>query len=98
METLKQIFEWLKKKVAALFNGGDTVQKPVPTKTPNTSAKPHASEPYVFVTARGKKYHWDRLCPSLLNAKEIKMDISKARKAGYIACDKCCSAAIHKYD
>lgn len=94
MEELKTIFEWLKKKVLSLLG----YEKPAPAQTSNASARPRPSEPYVFVTTRGRKYHWDRLCPSLLNAKEIKMDISKARKAGYTACDKCCSDAVHKHD
>lgn len=55
-------------------------------------------EPYVYITTKGKKYHYDILCPALRNAKEIKMDLSKARKAGYTACDKCCYNYLHEKD
>ena len=93
METVKAFFEWLKKKVSALLGDKET-----PRASASSSARARPSEPYVFVTPRGKKYHWDRLCPSLRSSREIKMDISKARKAGYTACDKCCSDNVHKYD
>lgn len=79
MATLK---EWLKKLVASLMAANTT-----DTQTPAATPKP--SEPYVYVTAKGKRYHWDRLCPGLRNSQEIKMDLSKARKAGYTPCDKC---------
>lgn len=76
--------EWLKRLVDNLTatNTAPNTQTPTPEKR-----KP--SETYVFVTAKGKRYHWDRLCPCLRNAQEIKMDLSKARKAGYTPCDKC---------
>lgn len=92
MEVIKA---WLK-KMLALLRGDDKANTPT-TPSPVKPA-PKQQEPYVFVTVKGKKYHWDRLCPCLRNANEIKMDISKARKAGYTACDKCCSAAVHHYD
>ena len=76
--------EWLKRLVANLMATNTTPN----TQTP-TPKKRKPSEPYVFVTAKGKRYHWDRLCPCLRNAQEIKMDLSKARKAGYTPCDKC---------
>ena len=57
---------------------------------------PAKKEPYVYVTVKGKKFHYDILCPGLRNSKEIKMDLSKARKAGYTACDKCCYDYLHK--
>lgn len=85
MATIK---EWLKKLVCTL-RGTD---KPSPAQTP---AKVKPTEPYVFVTAKGKRYHWDRLCPGLRNTQEVKMDLSKARKAGYTACDKCCFDYLH---
>ena len=83
--------EWLKRLVANLTatNTTPNTQAPTPKK-----CKP--SEPYVFVTAKGKRYHWDRLCPCLRNAQEIKMDLSKARKAGYTPCDKCVPDYIRK--
>ena len=62
--------------------------KTSPQKPTESNTKRH--EPYVYIVTGGKKYHYDRLCPSLRNAKEIKMDLSKARKAGYTACAKCC--------
>lgn len=61
--------------------------------TRGASAK---SEPHVYVTTKGKKFHYDLLCPGIRNSKEIKMDLSKARKAGYTACDKCCWDYLHK--
>lgn len=57
---------------------------------------PAKKEPYVYVTLKGKKFHYDRLCPGLRNAKEYKMSLSKARQAGYTACDKCCWEYLHK--
>lgn len=68
-----------------------------PTKKPPQSTNtPAKRETYVFVTARGKKFHYDPCCSSLLNAKNIKMDLSKARAAGYTACDKCCYNYLHE--
>lgn len=70
---------------------GATDKKPTESNT-----KKH--EPYVYIVTGGEKYHYDRLCPSLRNAKEIKMDLSKARKAGYTACAKCCYDYLHRGD
>ena len=75
------IFEWVKKIVAELSSSG--AQKPAKN-------APEKKEPYVYVTVKGKKFHYDVLCPGLRNSKAAKMDLSKARKAGYTACDKCC--------
>lgn len=61
-----------------------------------TEQKELKSEPYVYITTKGKKFHYTRLCPTLRNAKEIRMDLSKARKAGYTACDKCCYDYLHE--
>lgn len=102
METIKAWLKWLRD----LLKGHEQANapatpppvKPTPVKPTPVKPTPKQSEPYVFVTVKGKKYHWDRLCPCLRNANEIKMDISKARKAGYTACDKCCSAAVHWHD
>ena len=88
-----KIKEWLKELLDTL-NGPKTAT-PAPAR-PAAKVKPR--EPYVFVTVKGKKYHWDRLCPCLRNSNEIKMDISKARKAGYTACDKCCPAGFLRRD
>ena len=69
-------FKWLKRKA----------KKSPSSHTKMASAK---QEPFVFITAKGKKFHYDRFCPYLTNANEIKMQLSKARKAGYTECDKC---------
>lgn len=61
--------------------------------SPSCSAK---NELYVYVTLKGKKFHYDLLCPGILNSKEIKMSLSEARKAGYKACDKCCYDYLHE--
>ena len=78
------IISWLKNK---LTSGKTTA----PASTKSTQKR----ELYVFVTAKGKKFHYDPQCAGLRNAKEIKMDLSKARKAGYTACDKCCYGYLH---
>ena len=84
-------FEWLKKQVNDLLGANSTQQvKTAPAK------KAPQQEPYVYVTAGGKKFHYDILCPGIRNSKEIKMSLSKARKAGYTACDKCCFDYLHK--
>ena len=64
-----------------------------PTKTTKTTAV--KNDPYVYVTLKGKKFHYDLLCPGIRNSKELKMPLSKARKAGYKACDKCCYSYLH---
>lgn len=63
---------------------------------PKTTPKPAKTEPYVFVTLHGSKFHYDPDCPSLRNAKTYKMDLSKARAAGRKACDKCCYGYLHE--
>lgn len=80
------IFEWLKKTVAGLISSDS-----------KKSAKSGTDkkEIYVYVTTKGKKFHYDILCPGIRNSKEIKMELSKARKAGYTACDKCCYSYLH---
>lgn len=95
METIKA---WLKKLLSSLLGNGspNTPATPPPAKPAPVKPTPKQSEPYVFVTVKGKKYHWDRLCPCLRNSQEVKMDLSKARKAGYTACDKCCHDYLHE--
>lgn len=89
-------FERLKQWAAALLGPSNNAPSTSTSATPPpVKPTPKQSEPYVFVTVKGKKYHWDRLCPCLRNANEIKMDLSKARKAGYTACDKCCYNYLH---
>lgn len=83
-------FEKLKEKIAAL---AETQPEPKPRKA---SAPATPKEPFVYVTLKGKKFHYDLLCPGIRNAKEVKMPLSKARKAGYTACDKCCWDYLHK--
>lgn len=76
------IFEWLR---TLLGSKPSSPTKSAPTK----------QDPYVYVTTGGKKFHYDILCPGIRNSKEIKMPLSKARKAGYTACDKCCYSYLH---
>lgn len=66
-------------------------------KTNTSKSKPLAgSEPYMFVTLKGKKFHYDPDCSGLRNSKTIRMKLSKAKKAGYTACDRCCYEYLHK--
>ena len=79
---------------SALFEG--LKKKPTTTATAKRTKKPTTpSEPYVYVTTKGKKFHYSLTCPGIRNSKEIKMPLSKARKAGYKACDKCCWDYLH---
>jgi hypothetical protein len=80
-------FGWVK-KILAWLQSGDT-EKPA-------KSTPEKKEIYVYVTTKGKKFHYDILCPGIRNSKEIKMELSKARKAGYTACDKCCYSYLHE--
>ena len=81
MGIIASFFEKLKKK---------------PEPTAKRSAAPTLKEPYVYVTTKGKKFHYSLACPGIRNAKEYKMELSKARKAGYTACDKCCFSYLHE--
>ncbi len=69
---------------------GKPEQKPA-----KPASKPVQRETYVFVTLKGKKFHYDPCCPSILNAKSFKMDLSKAKASGRKACDKCCYKYLH---
>lgn len=82
MGIIASFFEKLKKKA-----------EPSAKRTPPPSTP---KEPYVYVTTKGKKFHYDLLCPGIRNSKEVKMPLSKARKAGYTACDKCCFGYLHE--
>lgn len=75
--------------------GFSLLRKKTPA-APNETASPAEKDTYVYVTLKGKKFHYDLLCPAILNSKEIKMDLSKARRAGYTACDKCCFEYLHE--
>ena len=83
------LFEKLKEKANTLLGA-----KPAQTQK-NAPTKPAQTEPFVYVTTGGKKFHYSRLCPGLRHSKEVKMSLSKARKAGYTACDKCCYSYLH---
>lgn len=74
-------------RIRALFGPKTTPNKNAPKATPR--------ETYVFITVKGKKFHYTPCCSSILNAKTVRMDLSKARKAGYTACDKCCYSYLH---
>lgn len=88
MATIKEGLKWLRDLLKGHEQASTTQAQP--------AAKVKPREPYVFVTVHGKKFHYDRLCPGLRNAQEVKMDLSKARKAGYTACDKCCRDYLHE--
>lgn len=84
-------------KKSAIFDTILGIFKPKTAKTKTTKTKPQAiSEPYMFVTLKGKKFHYDPNCPGLRNAKTVRMGLSKAKKAGYTACDKCCFDYLHR--
>ena len=84
--------------LSALFGG--LKKKPVtpatPKPQPTTPKQPTPKETYVYVTTKGKKFHYSLACPGIRNSKEVKMALSKARKAGYTACDKCCYSYLHE--
>lgn len=77
------------KRIMAIF-------RPKTAPKANTPKKATPRETYVFVTTKGKKFHYSPDCSSLHSAKPIRMDLSKARKAGYKACDKCCYEYLHE--
>ena len=60
---------------------------------PQTTTK---TELVVYVTPNGSRYHSDPDCPSLRHARRVhKMPLSKAKKAGLTACDKCCYSYLY---
>ena len=63
--------------------------------TTHTPQKKQQTEPYVFITVKGRKFHYLPDCSGLHGAKPVKMSPSKAKKAGYKACDKCCYSYLH---
>ena len=83
-----------------LWNGPEKQEPaPKPKPDPKPSPKPAQTGTYVFITAQGKKFHYDADCPALQSAwsanKVIKMDLSKAKKSGRTACNKCCWDYLH---
>lgn len=82
-------FEKLKEKITTLMGN----ESEPPKSAPKQQAP---KEPFVYVTLKGKKFHYSLLCPGIRNSKEVKMPLSKARKAGYTACDKCCYSYLHE--
>lgn len=94
----QSLLDRLAKKVDTLL--GVKPAQPQKGPTPNipprpAQPRPAQTEPFVYVTTNGKKFHYTRACPGIRNAKEVKMPLSKARKAGYTACDKCCYSYLH---
>ena len=83
-----------KLKSALMGSKLEPTKKTAPTNKRSTA--PTQKEPYVYVTANGKKFHYSLACPGIRNSKEYKMPLSKARKAGYTACDKCCYSYLHE--
>ncbi len=79
-----------------LWNGPQK-EEPTPKKTTTSRT---STEPYVYITIQGKKFHYDAECPALQSAwasnKVVKMDLSKARKSGRTACNKCCWDYLHE--
>lgn len=61
----------------------------------NNTSKTAQSDLYVYITVKGKKFHYAPYCSSLHSAKTVRMDLRKAKKAGYTACDKCCYSYLH---
>ena len=82
-------FDKLKEKATALRGNESANPKSAP-------ARSTPKEPFVYVTLKGKKFHYDLACPGIRNSKEVRMTLSKARKAGYTACDKCCYSYLHE--
>ena len=83
---------WLRRFLDILTGKPKTTKPPTPKTT--------ATEPYVYITRNGKKFHYDPECPALNNAwsrnEVIKMDLSKARASGRTACGKCCYNYLHE--
>ena len=98
VKTMKKtdIFDTLKSKALEVIQElkEAILGKPQKSATPSPQKKPQ-TEPYVFITVKGKKFHYDPNCSSLHGAKTYKMDLSKAKKASYKACDKCCYSYLH---
>ena len=88
------IFEWLRVKALDVLQGllGGPLEASPKTKAPKNTPK---QEPYMFITLKGKKFHYDPNCPGLHNAKVYKMELSKVRALGRKACDKCCYSYLH---
>lgn len=86
---MKKSTPWWRRILDTLTSTPATTTTAKPS-TPKTSK----TEPYVYVTKSGKKFHYDQDCPTLQSAwsrnEVFKMDLPKARAAGRTACSKCC--------
>lgn len=73
---------------------------PEQKKQPQKPAAKPSTEPYVYVTKAGKKFHYDADCQALQNAwarnEVIKMGLSKAKASGRTACNRCCWDYLHE--
>lgn len=93
---MKKVFDTLKNKaIEAVQEIKDSLLCEFSKLATPRTRKTTKSETYVFITLKGKKFHYQPNCSGLHGAKTIKMNLSKAKKAGYIACDKCCYSYLH---
>lgn len=87
-----KLMQWLR-RIRDTLTGKPTTDRPSAQKT-------STSELYVYITVRGKKFHYDPCCPSILDAfnrgDAIKIGLSKARASGRKACNKCCWSYLHE--
>lgn len=72
---------------------------PAATKQPQRPTAKPSTDPYVYVTKTGKKFHYSADCQALQNAwarnEVIKMGLPKARASGRTACNRCCWEYLH---
>lgn len=61
-------------------------------------AAPRPAELQVYLTVKGRRYHFDPCCPHIMGSfnsgKVVEMALSKAEAAGYTPCDKCCGGGF----
>lgn len=88
--------KWVYFKLPVFFARKIFKTETAPKSTPKTEEPIVAKEPIVYITVKGRRFHYDRACSYLLNSEEVAMELSKARKAGYTACDKCCFDYLHE--
>lgn len=98
LKKIDEFFKLLESKASNLLRckPSQPPAKTIPAKTTPAKTTPAKKEIYVYVTLKGKKFHYDRACTYILNSKDFRMELSKAREAGYTACDKCCYDYLHK--